>query len=136
MDAISVRSIATVAGMQTAIALAALFCSPLATAVALAIGLLALMRYISVAFFASTMGQGSRRLPRFLASSAWALGFVALLIALVAVAIKAKALLPWAVAAAFAGPFGLSVLAFGSGLGALVADRASIKAGRAGGSQS
>ena len=135
MDAISVRSIATVAGMQAAIALAALFCSPLAIAVALAIGLLALVRYISVVFFASTMGQSAPRWWRFLATSAWSLGFVALLVALVAVAIKAKEVLPWAVAAAFAGPFGLSVLAFGSGLGALAADRASIKAGRAGGSQ-
>jgi hypothetical protein len=110
--------------MQAGIVLAALFCSPLASVVALAIGLLAFVRYVSVAFFASTMGQCTHRWSRYLATSAWSLGFVALLVALVAVTIKDKEVLPWAIAAAFAGPFGLSVLAFGTGLGALAADRA------------
>jgi uncharacterized protein YhhL (DUF1145 family) len=122
--------------MQATIALVALFCSPLAAAVALAIGLLAFVRYIAVVFFVSTMGKCAHQWPRFLATSAWSLGFIALLVALVAVAVKAKVVLPWAIAAAFAGPFGLSVLAFGSGLSALAVDRGSIKAGRAGGGQS
>jgi hypothetical protein len=123
MDSVSGRSILIVASLQAAIALVALTSSPTAAIAAAAIGLLAVGRYAAVAFFAATMGPGPESRLRVFAISAWMLGFVALAVAVAAVAMRARSVLPWAVAAAFAGPIGLSFLAFGSGIGALAAGR-------------
>lgn len=133
MDAIRARSVVAVAVIQAAVALSALFCSPSAALVAFSVGLLAIGRYVSVAFFAASMKPKSAPLARALAASAWGLGFVALLVLVAAVAAKAKADLPWAVAAAFAGPLGLTLYAAGSGLGLLASDRARIEIKSAGG---
>jgi hypothetical protein len=130
MDPLSGRSILIVASLQAAIALAALASSPVAALAATAVGLLAVERYAAVAFFVATMGPGSKSRFRVFAGSAWLLGFVALAVAVAAVAVRARPALPWAAAAAFAGPIGLSALAFGSGIGALVAGhRAAARSG-------
>jgi hypothetical protein len=131
MDAVSIRSIAIVAGIQLTIALMALFCSPLAALAAGAIGVLALMRYVSEAFYASTLASSAKSALRLFAGSAWFLGLIALGVALVAIAIKAKPVLPWAVAAALAGPFGFSIFALGSGIVKLT----SARPGHAGGNR-
>jgi hypothetical protein len=129
MDAVSIRSIAIVAGVQITIALVALANSPLAAVAAAAIGVLALMRYVAEAFFASTLDSSAKAGLRLFASSAWILGLIALGVALVAVAVKAKPALPWAAIAAIAGPFSLSIFALGTGIGRL----ASARPGHAGG---
>jgi hypothetical protein len=121
MDPKSGRSILIIASLQAATALAALASSPAASLAAAAIGLLAVGRYASIAFFAATMGPGPASRLRFFAASAWAIGLLALIVALAAVALRLRAALPWAVAAAFAGPVGMSVTAFASGIGALAA---------------
>jgi hypothetical protein len=123
MDAVSIRSIAIVAGVQLTIALIALSCSPLAALAAGAIGVLALMRYISEVFYASTLGSRVKSALRLFAGSAWILGLVTLGVALVAVAIKAKSVLPWAIAATIAGPFSFSVFALGTGIVKLTSSR-------------
>jgi hypothetical protein len=133
MDAIRFRSIASVAAIQAVIALIALLNSPQAAAAAFAVGLISVGRYVAVGFFASSMEPGSSPVARSIAISAWALGFVALLILLAAVAAKAKTLLPWALAAAFAGPASLTLIALGSGLGLLASDRSQAKIHGAGG---
>jgi hypothetical protein len=114
-------SILTVAVLQGAVALLALSASPAAAAAAAAIGVLALGRYGAVSLFASSVCERRGGAWRLVAASAWALGLLALGAAVAAVAVKAPAALPWAAAAAFAGPVGMSVLALGSGLGALAA---------------
>jgi hypothetical protein len=120
MDAISGRSLLVVASLQAATSLAALLSSPIAAAAAAAIGVLAVGRYAAVAFFAATMGRGSRSGLHVAAASAWILGLFALLAAVAAVMVRARPALPWAIAAAFAGPVGMSILALGTGIGSLV----------------
>jgi cobalamin synthase len=129
MDALSRRSLLIVASLQASIALTALLASPTAAVAAAAIGILAVGRYVAVACFAATLGSRAKAQVHILASSAWVLGMMALAVAVAAVALKAKPALPWAIAAALAGPFGMSALAFGTGLGAVVAGRT----GRTGG---
>jgi len=123
MDRKSGRSILIIAALQSATALAALASSPLASLAAAAIGLLAVARYASITVFAATLGPGPTAKFHVFVASAWILCFLALVAAVAAVALRARAALPWAVAAAFAGPFGMSVQAFGSGIGAIVAGR-------------
>jgi hypothetical protein len=96
----------------------------MAALAASAIGLLAVGRFSAVAFFAATMGPGPKSVLRAFAGSAWMIGLVALAAAIAAVAVRARPALPWAVAAAFAEPFGVSVLALASGIGAFVSGRA------------
>jgi hypothetical protein len=80
--------------------------------------------------FARAVGSGGKAWMRAIAASAWILGFAALLAAVAAVALRAKGVLPWAVAAAFAGPLGMSALALGSGIGAFAAaHRAAVPSG-------
>jgi hypothetical protein len=130
MDSVSGRSIVIVASLQAAIAAVALSSSPTAALAAAAIGLLAVGRYAAVASFVATMGPGPKAGLRVFAGSAWMLGLVALAVAIAAVALRARPALPWAVAAAFAGPIGMSFLAFGSGIGALAAGhRAAARSG-------
>jgi hypothetical protein len=119
MDATSGRSLLVVASLQAATALAALLASPTAALAAAAIGALALGRYAAVAFFASTLGPGSSQGLHVFAASAWVLGLLALLAAVAAVLARARPALPWAVAAALAGPIGMSALAFARGIGSL-----------------
>lgn len=135
MDALSARSLLIVAVVQASVsAAAALVSSRTAALVAGAIGALAVGRYAAVAFFASTIGSSTRAGLRAFAASAWFLGLAALVAAVAAVAMRARPALLWAVAAAFAGPFGMSALALGSGLRFLSAGRAaSGGAGRPGG---
>jgi hypothetical protein len=124
MDAVSWRSIAIVASLQAAVSLVALTSSQAASLAAATIGVLAIGRYFAVAAFAASLGSCSNRtVLRALAGSAWMLCMVALAVALAAVLVKFRSALPWAVAAAFAGPFGMSALAFGSGLRALISSR-------------
>jgi hypothetical protein len=139
MDSVSVRGLIIVAAIQTAVAVAALLASsPPAAIIAVSIGLLAVGRYASIAFFAAAMAPGPAARFRFFAASAWIVGFLALVAAIAAVALRLREALPWAVAAAFAGPMAMSVLAFASGIGALAANsRASAGRGapRAGGAR-
>jgi hypothetical protein len=123
MDQKSGRSILIIAALQAATTLAALASSPTASIAAAAIGLVAVGRYASIAFFTATMGPGPAARYRVFAASAWIIGFLALAVAVAAVALRMRAALPWAVAAAFAGPVGMSVLAFKSGLGAIATGR-------------
>ena len=123
MDSVSARGLIVVAAIQAAVAAAALVASPAAAIVAAAIGVLAIGRFFSLSLFARTMAPGSDRHLRLFATSAWVLGFVALLAAVAATAVRFRPALPWAAAAAFGGPVGLSALAFGSGIGALAAGR-------------
>jgi hypothetical protein len=123
MDRKTGRSILIIVALQSVTALAALLSSPLASLAAAAIGLLAVARYASIAFFAASMGPGPAAKYHVFVASAWILCFLALVVALVAVALKARAVLPWAIAAAFIGPVGMSVQAFGSGLGAIATGR-------------
>jgi hypothetical protein len=122
MNVVSARSILVVAALQATVALAAMPASATAALAAAALGALALARYIALSAFVASMGP-SKALPRALAASAWILGLAALLAGIVAVALRARPALPWAVAAALVGPLGMSMLALGSGLGALVAER-------------
>ncbi len=119
MGSVSGRSILIVASLQAAVALAALGASPTAALAAGAIGLLAVGRFSALALFAATMGPGPDARLRLLAGSAWTVGLMALAAAVAAVAVRARPALPWAVAAAFAEPFGLFVAALVKGLGAL-----------------
>jgi hypothetical protein len=123
MDSAIVRSMLVVASLQAAISLTALSASPAASLAAAAIGLLAIARYGSVSLFAATLGKNGRSEFRALAASAWIIGLVALGAALAAVAVKARPELPWAIAAAVAGPVGLSALALVTGFGELAAVR-------------
>lgn len=125
MDALSARSLLIVAALQTSISLTALFSSRTASLVAAAIGLLAVGRYAALAFFASTMGSPARAPLRLFAGSAWVLGLLALIAAIAAVALRVRPALPWAVAAAVAGPLGMSALALFTGVGALASARRS-----------
>jgi len=109
----------TIIVLQGGLALIALLGSPEAAVVADAIGALAVGRYAAVSVFASSVCERGGRARQLVAASAWMLGLVALGVAIAAVAVKAKAQLPWAAAAAFVGPIGMSVLALGQGLGAL-----------------
>jgi cobalamin synthase len=131
MDALSRRSLLIVASLQASIALAASLSSPTAVITAAAIGVLAVGRYFAVACFAATLGSRAKALLHLLASSAWVFGMIALAAAVAVVALKARRALPWAVAATLAGPFGMSALAFGTGLGALVSGRAGRQGGKA-----
>jgi hypothetical protein len=121
--AISWRSILLVASLQAALAIAALLSSPTAAIAAAAIGVLAVGRYFAVACFTATLGSDSKAGLRAFAGSAWAIGMLALAVAVAAVAVKARQALPWAALAAFAGPVGMSAMAFGTGIGALVSGR-------------
>jgi hypothetical protein len=123
MGSVSGRSILIVASLQAALALAALSSSPTAALATAAIGILAVARFSAVAFFASTMGPGPKAALRAFAGSAWAIGLVALAVAVAAVAVRSRPALPWAVAAALAEPIGLSALALASGIIALYAGR-------------
>ena len=123
MDALSRRSLLIVASLQASIALTALLSSPTAAIAATVVGLLAVGRYAAVACFAATLGSNTKALLHLLATSAWVFGMVALAAAVAVVALKARSAVPWAVAAALAGPFGMSALAFGTGLGALYSGR-------------
>ncbi len=111
MDALPARSLLIVAVLQASISLAALLSSRTASLVAAAIGLLALGRYAALAFFASTMGSPAKAPLRPFAGSAWVLGLLALVASIAAVALRVRPALPWAVAAAVAGPLGMSALA-------------------------
>jgi hypothetical protein len=133
MGSASGRSILIVASLQAAVVLAALASSPTAALAAAAIGLLAVGRFASVALFAATMGSGPKAGLRSFAGSAWALGLVALAAAIAAVAVKARPVLPWAIAAALAEPIGMSLLALGSGIGSLVLGRVARRACNRGG---
>jgi hypothetical protein len=124
MVSTSGRSVLLVAALQAAIGLAALASSPAAALAATAIGALAVGRYAALAFFAQSLGPGGRAPLRAFAVSAWILGLFALAAAVGAVAIKARPALPWAVAAALAGPLGMSILAMGTGIKALTASGA------------
>jgi hypothetical protein len=115
------RSVVAVAAIQAAVALAALADSGAAAAAAAAVGILALVRYGAVSLFASSVCGRGGSAARLVAGSAWILGFLALGAAIAAVAVQARAALPWAAAAALAGPVGMSLAAFGSGIGALAA---------------
>ncbi len=119
----SARSILVVAFLQAATALAALSSSPTAALAAGAIGVLAVGRYVAVAYYASTLCSTARAGLRALSASAWMIGLAALLAGVAAVAVRARPALPWAVAAALAGPIGMSLLALGSGIGVLAAER-------------
>jgi hypothetical protein len=123
MDSRSGRSIVIVASLQAAIVAAGAFSSPKAALAATAIGALAVGRYVAVAGYVRTLIPGSKAAMRLLTGSAWVLGLLALLATVAVVAVRARAALPWAVAAAFAGPLGMSAQAFASGLGALTASR-------------
>jgi hypothetical protein len=131
MDATSGRSLCVVASLQAATALAALLSSPIAALAAGAIGALAIGRYAAVAYFARSLGPGSRPALHLLAATAWFLGLLALLVAVVAVLVRARPALPWALAAALAGPLGLSALALGSGIGSLGSGRPAPRGGAA-----
>jgi hypothetical protein len=123
MDSAIGKSLLVVVSLQTAIAVTALSSSPEAAIAAAAIGALAIARYGSVSFFAASLGTGDKLGLRTLAGSAWVIGLMALGAAIAAVAVKARPALPWAVAAAVAGPIGMSALAFGTGLGELASAR-------------
>ncbi len=130
MDAMSRRSLLIVASLQVSIALTALLSSPTAALAATIVGLLAVGRYAAVAGFAATLGSDTKALLHLLATSAWVFGMLALTAAVAVVALKARPALPWAIAAALAGPFGMSALAFGTGLGALWSGRARRSGGK------
>jgi hypothetical protein len=112
-----------VVSLQTAIAVTASWASREAFVAAAAVGILAIVRYASLSFYAATLGSAAKAALRLLAISAWAFGLLALGAALAAVAVKAKPVLPWAIAAALAGPIGMSILAFATGLGQLAGPR-------------
>jgi len=121
MDPTSGRSLLVVAALQAMTALAALLSSTTAGIAAAAIGILAIGRYTAVAYFAATMAPGPRSGLRFVAASAWILGLLALLAAVAAVIARAKPALPWAIAAAFVGPLGMTFVALGTGIRQLAA---------------
>jgi hypothetical protein len=131
MESVSARGLIVVAAIQAAIAATALLASPAASAAAAAIGILAVGRYFSLSLFARAMAPGSDRRIKIFATSAWLVGFAALLAVVAAVAVRSKPALPWAVAAAFAGPVGMSAIAFASGLGTIVTNRRAARAGGA-----
>src|SRR5512142_1688306 len=85
---------AVVAGAAAVLAGAAAGTAALASA---AIGILAVGRYVAVASFAASLGR--RGPAAALSLSAWILGFLALIVAIAAVAARAKPSLPWALAA-------------------------------------
>jgi hypothetical protein len=124
MEAFPVRSLLPVAALQASIAMTALILSPRAAFAAAAIGALALGRYAALAVFAATLGPGANGKAHSLAASAWALGFLALLAGIAAVALRVRPALPWAVAAAFAGPLAWSGMAVATGLGCVIKGRA------------
>jgi len=132
MDSVSARGLIAVAAIQAAISAAALLASPAAAVASLAIGVLVVGRYLALSLFARAMAPGTDPRLKVFATSAWVLGFAALLAAVAAVAVRYKPALPWAVAAAFAGPIGMSVIAFASGLGSIATvRRASARSGDA-----
>ncbi len=119
MDALSFRRLLVIALLQVAVFLAALFTSRTAALAAGVLGVLALGRYAAIACFASMIGYSSKAGLRALVASAWIFGLAALIAAVAAVALRSKPSLPWAVAASFVGPLGMSALALGSGIAAL-----------------
>lgn len=133
MDASSSRCLKAVVAVQAAVALAALLGSPKAAIAAACVGLLATARYVALAAYASTLLSPAKARLRPFVGSAWMGGIVALGAAVAAVAVKARPALPWAVAAAVAGPLCMSLLAVGEGIGALASDRLARTGGNPGG---
>jgi hypothetical protein len=119
MHSMVIRGVTAIAVVQGAVALAAFSNSGRAAAVSALVGLVALGRYAALSSFASSVCLRRDRAGRRFAVSAWILSFLALGAVIAAVGAAAGDLLPWAAAAAFAGPVFLSIFAFGSGLGAL-----------------
>jgi hypothetical protein len=124
MDSAVLRSLLVVASLQAAVALTAIASSSAAAVAAGAVGVLVLARYGAVAFLAATLGPGAKAGLRVFALSAWFLGLLALGAVLAAVAVKARLALPWAIAAALAGPLTMSAIALGTGIGNLASARA------------
>jgi cobalamin synthase len=123
MGTVSARSILVVASLQAITALAALSSSTAAALAAAVIGVLAAGRYLALSCFAATLGSSEKAVFHALAGSAWAFGMMAMTAAIAVVALKASLVLPWAIAAAVAGPLGMSALALCSGIRALFSNR-------------
>lgn len=115
----SARGLMPVHGLVAAHGLAAmaafLASSPRAGFVALVVSILALLRYAAMAGFARYLGRGPAALV-YILGAAWAAAFLALAFALAAVARFARPCLPWAAAAALAGPAWLSLETLACGL--------------------
>ncbi|HOX30690.1 MAG TPA: hypothetical protein PLB91_00070 [Spirochaetales bacterium] len=103
------------AAFHAALALAALASSPAAAIAAAAVSALALLRYLAMAAFASSLGRARGTGPA-IPALAWAAAFMALALALALVGRLSRPSLPWAAAAALAGPAWLSGEALASAL--------------------
>lgn len=135
MGTLRFRSIVLVAVVQAAVAVYASFISLTALVICLLIGMAALGRYLALAAFSSSMTRKNDQLLRIIYLSLWIFAFLALFAILAAVIIKAKALIPYAVSAAFVGPVSLSLLALGAGIAGFVANRPGARTGHSGGVQ-
>jgi hypothetical protein len=107
---------------HAAVVLAGLLSSPAACLAALFVSLLALARYLAMAAFASSLGSAGLARSALLAG-AWLVAGLALVVAVAATARLARPCLPWALAAALAGPAAFIAESLLSGLRQLGAAR-------------
>lgn len=121
MSSAAAFGLISIAAIQAAVSLIALSSSPKAAAAAAAIGVLALGRYAALSLFASSVCDRRGRLGRLPAASAWILSLAAMGAAIAAIGVKAAFLLPWAVAAAIAGPACMFLIALARGVAVLAA---------------
>lgn len=97
-----------------AVVLASLLCSPRACFAAFLVSVLALLRYCAMATFASCIGSGQTARSA-LVAGAWIAAGLAMAVALAGTARLVRPALPWAAAAALAGPIEILFEAFLAG---------------------
>jgi hypothetical protein len=102
---------------QASLSLAAFVVSPRAGVVTAAFSILALGRYASMFSFGRSLGVSTK--GAMLSAALWFGGLLGLGLGLCLVAMRAKALLPWAVGAASLGPLIFVIWTAGSGIRAL-----------------
>ena len=102
--------------------LAAFLVSYKAAAAVFAVSVVALLRYVALAGFASSIGH-HRPFAVVIDGALWLFSFVALAVVIVAVSRVARAFLPWAAGAAFVGPLLVTAMTAVAGVRALARAR-------------
>jgi hypothetical protein len=100
---------------------AGLFGSPKALTAVIVVSILATLRYAAMVTTAMDLGRRGKRMV--IAASLWLSALIALAVALFLVGRYSKASLPWAAAAALAGPATVMLSALWKGIAALVSSR-------------
>lgn len=119
---IGATEISLYAGLQGGVCVAAAtFGSMRAFALTFMVAVLAALRYASISFVGRSLG--SSRFGTLAAASVWFASFIALFALLFVTGLAARAFLPWAAAAALAGPIACWLAALFRGFAAVASHR-------------